>query len=157
MDFILENQSGFWLALGFALLVVELAAFGLGSGVLLFGSIGAIITGTLIWSNLLPGPFIAGVACFAVSTSLATLLLWKPLKKLQGGAKLGNDRSSDLIGHRFVLSDDINTTTHAQQKFSGIQWRVEPAKHQQAQTIAAGTQVEVAAVSVGVFYVQPVK
>lgn len=156
MDTFLANQAAFWLALGFLLLAIELVAFGMGSGVLLFGSIGAIITGALLWFGLVPELFVAAVACFAVSTALATALLWKPLRRLQSGAELGNDRSSDLIGHKFVLSDDINRTVHSQQKYSGITWRVEPGQDLKNADIAAGTEVEVIAVKVGVFYVGPV-
>ncbi|MFK7857750.1 MAG: NfeD family protein [Granulosicoccus sp.] len=156
MDIFLNNQPAFWLALGFLLLAIELIAFGLGSGVLLFGSIGAVLTGALLWFGIIPAHFIAGVACFAVSTTIATAALWYPLKKLQSGAELGNDRSSDLIGHTFVLGGDISRTLHAQQKYSGIQWRVEPSQDIPDKPIQAGTQVKVTAVSVGVFFVQPV-
>ncbi len=156
MQMFLANQAGFWLALGFLLLAIELVAFGLGSGVLLFGSIGAIVTGALLWFGLVPGSFIAAVACFALSTAAATALLWAPLKRLQSGAELGNDRSSDLIGHRFFLNSDINRTKHSQQKYSGITWRVEPSHDLKNDSVAEGTEVEVTAVKVGVFYVAPV-
>ncbi|MFK8082331.1 MAG: NfeD family protein [Granulosicoccus sp.] len=156
MDIFLNNQAEFWLALGFLLLAIELIAFGLGSGVLLFGSIGAIVTGALLWFNVIPVHFIAAVASFAVSTAVATAALWYPLKKLQSGTELGNDRSSDIIGHTFTLGDDISRTVHAQQKYSGIQWRVEPSQEMLDKPIKAGTQVKVSAVSVGVFFVQPV-
>lgn len=156
MDTFLNNQAGFWLALGFLLLAIELIAFGLGSGVLLFGSIGAVFTGAMLWFGLIPDSFVAAVACFAVSTAIATAALWYPLKKLQSGTELGNDRSSDLIGHTFTLSSDVSRTEHAQQKYSGIQWRVEPSSDFPDKPIKAGTLVQVAAVSVGVFFVQPV-
>lgn len=153
MQFFLDNQAGFWFALGFALLAIELVAFGLGSGVLMFGSIGAIITGGVVYMGLLPDTFIASVACFALSTSVATAVLWLPLKRLQSGTELGNDRSSDLIGHTFVLGGDINRRVHAQQKYSGISWRVEPSEDLANDAIPAGTRVIVTAVKVGAFYV----
>ena len=156
MDTFLNNQAGFWLALGFLLLAIELIAFGLGSGVLLFGSIGAVATGALLWFGIIPDQFIYAVASFAVSTAIATAALWYPLKKLQSGTELGNDRSSDIIGHTFLLSGDISRTSHGQQKYSGILWRVEPSQDYPDKPIMAGTQVQVSAVSVGVFFVQPV-
>lgn len=154
MDLIMPDQAGFWLALGFVLLVIELVAFGLGSGVLLFGSVGALATGILMWFGIVPNAFIAAVACFALSTAVATAALWYPFKRLQSGAELGNDRSSDIIGHRFVLGADISDSVHAQQKYSGINWRVEPGQELKDKRIKAGTPVKVTAVSVGVFYVQ---
>jgi membrane protein implicated in regulation of membrane protease activity len=155
MDAWFSNQAALWLALGFLLLAIEAIAFGFASGLLLFGSLGAILTGALLWFSLVPNYFIAAVACFGVSTALITLVLWKPLKRLQSGAELGHDRSSDLIGHRFVVSTDISMTTPGIHKFSGINWRVEPAEHLRTHTIAAGTPVKVSAVSVGLFRVEP--
>lgn len=156
MDFLSISHPGFWLALGFALLAIELLAFGLGSGVLLFGSVGALITGALLWFDVVPNQSIAAIACFAVSTAISTALLWIPFRKLQSGAELGNDRSSDIIGHQFFLDSDISRQTHGQQKYSGIQWRVEPASDAKNPAIAAGTEVKVVAVSVGVFFVEAV-
>lgn len=156
MDIFAIEQAGFWLALGFVLLAIELVAFGLGSGVLLFGSVGALITGALLWFGIVPNDSIASIACFAISTAAATALLWIPFKKLQSGAELGNDRSSDIIGHQFLLSSDISQQVHGQQKYSGIQWRVEPARGLKNPTIKAGTEVSVVAVQVGAFFVEPV-
>lgn len=156
MDTLLNHQASLWLGLGFVLLAIEIVAFGLGSGVLLFGSVGAIITGALLWFGIVPNSFIMAVACFAISSAAATALLWYPLKQLQTGTELGNDRSSDIIGHTFTLGGDINQTIHAQQKYSGISWRVEPSDELKSFDIKAGTPVKVTAVSVGVFYVQPV-
>lgn len=157
MDAFFSNQAMLWLSLGFLLLAIEAIAFGFASGLLLFGSLGAILTGALIWFTLVPNHFIAAVACFAISTTLIALLLWKPLKRLQSGAELGHDRSSDLIGHSFVLSTDIHQNLSGNQKYSGINWRVEPAAELTEKSITAGTRVNVTAVSVGVFFVTPVK
>ncbi len=155
MDAFFSNQATLWLALGFLLLAIEAIAFGFTSGLLLFGSLGAILTGALIWLTLVPNHFIAAVACFAISTTLIALILWKPLKRLQSGAELGHDRSSDLIGHSFVLSSDINQDLPGNQKYSGINWRVEPAEELTDKSIPAGTRVNVTAVSVGTFFVMP--
>ncbi|NND89740.1 MAG: NfeD family protein [Granulosicoccus sp.] len=155
MNMLFDNQAALWITLGFVLLVIEIVAFGFTSGLLLFGSLGALLTGALLWFSLVPDQFIAAVACFAVSTGLITLLLWKPLKRLQSGAELGNDRSSDLIGHEFVLDSDISQQTPGTLKYSGIKWRVEPARDHPVTYIAKGTRVTVSAVSVGVFFVQP--
>jgi len=154
MDMFMPDQAGFWLALGFALLIIELIALGMATGVLLFGGIGALLTGALVWFGFLPSTFLAAMASFAVCTAVATAVLWQPFKRLQSGAELGNDRSSDLIGHRFLLNADISESEHGQQKFSGIHWRVEPGQELKDKRIAAGTPVKVTAVGAGVFYVQ---
>jgi len=155
VDILTDNHASFWLALGFLLMVIELVAFGLGSGVLLFGSLGAVATGALLWFGVVPDNFIAAIACFAVSSALITALLWRPLKRLQSGTELGNDRSSDLIGHTFKLEGDLSAETSAQQRYSGIDWRVEPSEALKNPSIKAGTMVKVTAVSVGVFFVEP--
>lgn len=155
-DIIMANQAAAWIGAGFLLLAIEALAFGFSSGVLLFGSLGAIVTGALLWFGLVPDSFIAAIACFAISTAALTAVLWSPLKRLQSGAELGNDRSSDIIGHTFSLSSDINRTTWGEQKYSGITWNVKPADDLADDTISAGTQVKVTAVSVGAFFVQPV-
>ncbi len=156
LETITSNQAAAWIGVGFLLLAIEALAFGFSSGVLLFGSLGAILTGVLISFGLVPDTFIMAVACFAVSTALITAILWYPLKRLQSGAELGSDRSSDIIGHTFTLSSDVSGTNHGQQKYSGINWRVELADHVTPQSLSAGTEVKVYAVSVGVFFVEPV-
>ncbi len=156
MQLLMENQAAFWLALGFLLLVIEALAFGFSSGLLLFGSLGAIVTGVLIGFSLIPDNFIAAVACFAISTAGITAVLWGPLKRMQSGAELGNDRSSDIIGHSFTLATDVSQIAPGEQKYSGIHWRVEPDTKLAGTTISAGTRVEVTAVSVGLFCVEPV-
>lgn len=156
IDILMANQAATWIGAGFLLLAIEALAFGFSSGVLLFGSLGAILTGALIWFGLVPDSFIAAIACFAISTAVVTALLWVPLKRLQSGSELGNDRSSDIIGHTFHLSSDINRTSWGEQKYSGIKWKVKPADDLVDDAISAGTQVKVTAVSVGAFFVQPV-
>lgn len=156
MEVVLENQATIWLTIGFILLGIEVVAFGFASGVLLFGSLGALVTGAVLWFELLPNNYISGVSCFAVSTAVITALLWIPLRKMQSGAELGNDRSSDIIGHTFIAETDISRSEHGAHKYSGISWRVEPSRELQKLPIKAGTQVRVSAVSVGVFFVEPV-
>ncbi|MGQ7846224.1 NfeD family protein [Granulosicoccus sp. 3-233] len=155
MDTLSINQATIWLTLGFLLLAIEAIAFGFTSGLLLFGSLGALLTGGLLWLSVVPNSFVAAIACFAVATSVITLVLWRPLKRLQSGAELGHDRSSDLIGLSFVLSSDVSDSAPGVHKYSGIHWRVEPAEQVPDRLISAGTRVKVSAVSVGVFYVEP--
>ncbi|MFK7889886.1 MAG: NfeD family protein [Granulosicoccus sp.] len=153
---IIENQAIFWLILGFTLLAIELIAFGLSSGILLFGSLGALLTGMLMWLNVIPENFIVGISSFGVSTAAITALLWIPLRKMQSGAELGNDRSSDLIGHTFTVNNDVTANSQETHNYSGLSWRVEPSIDFNGPTITAGTRVKVTSVKVGVFYVEPI-
>lgn len=155
MELITNNLPGFWFALGFVLLAIEILAFGLGSGVLLFGSVGALVTGALLYFNVLPSVWLMSIASFALASAAATLILWVPFKKLQSGASLGNDKSSDLIGHSFRLESELTRTDPASTRFSGIDWRVELSEGTDSERLESGTRVTVSAVNAGVFYVTP--
>jgi len=61
MDSLLLNQTTLWFIIGFTLLAIELLVFGFASGVLLFGGIGALITGAALWFELIPHNFIVAV------------------------------------------------------------------------------------------------
>jgi hypothetical protein len=62
LDYIDGHQAELWLILGFALLAVESLALGFSSGALLFGALGALLTGTLMRLDLLPQEWAVGVA-----------------------------------------------------------------------------------------------
>ena len=152
---VMSNPASVWFVIGFALLAIEIVAFGLGSGVLLFGSIGALITGALLWFGVVPSSWLVSVGCFAIASAIATAILWVPLKKMQSGAELGNDQSSDLIGFQFRLGGDITHAVPGSHRYSGVEWRVKISDHTSESTIAAGSRVKVAGVDAGVFYVVP--
>lgn len=152
---IIGNQASLWFAIGFALLAIEILAFGFGSGVLLFASLGALVTGGLLWLDAIPQVWVYSIACFAVASALVTALLWAPFKRLQSGAELGNDRSSDLIGYQFRLDGDLSRTQEASHKFSGVPWRVQLSEDSATDAIASGSRVRVSAVNAGVFVVVP--
>lgn len=154
MDLILNNLSGFWFGLGFLLLAIEILAFGFASGVLLFGSLGALITGGLIYFGVIDDQWLLSIASFGLASAAAALLLWIPFKKLQSGSELGNDKSSDLIGHTFRLESDLTPTVNASTRYSGIDWRVELSENSAHSVIESGSRVSVAAVNAGVFYVE---
>jgi len=152
---LMNNQASLWFTLGFLLLAIEILAFGFGSGVLLFGSLGALITGALLWFGVIPSEWIFSVASFALAAVASTAILWKPLQSMQSGAKLGNDRSSDLIGHKFRLSSDVTRTVESKHRYSGIEWRVKISEDSNDDTIAEGSRVRVAKVDAGIFHVVP--
>jgi len=152
---LMSNPANVWFVIGFALLAIEILAFGLGSGVLLFGSIGALITGALLWFGILENSWIYSVACFAIASTLVTIALWVPFKKLQSGAELGKDRSSDLIGYQFRVNQDITRTIEGKHRYSGIDWRICISEETDNDLIPNGSRVRVAGVNAGVFYVVP--
>jgi len=155
IEYFNSNQHAFWFTLGFALLVVEALVFGFTSGVVLFTGIGALITGGLLWSEVLPASWLYGVACFGICSGVSAALLWKPLLKFQNFEVPEKDNSSDMIGHRFQLEQDISLAQPGSTRYSGINWRVEVDAANDCSEIAAGTRVVVTSVDAGVFRVRP--
>ena len=152
-EYIIKHQSEFWLMFGFAMLVVEVIS-GFTTGIFLFGGLGALATGLLMSVGVLPETWVAGVACTGISSGLITLLLWKPLKKLQGNRSIQKDNSSDFIGHEFNIDSDISMTQPGTTNYSGLTWKVEIDKDAGVNTMEAGQRVTVSSVDVGVFKIK---
>ncbi|MCW8830459.1 MAG: NfeD family protein [Gammaproteobacteria bacterium] len=158
IDYIQTHQSGFWIAVGFALLASEVLLFGFTTIIFLFAGIGALITGLLMSAGVLNETWIAGVSCFGISTGIASVLLWKPMSKLQGNnlPARSQSQSSDLIGHEFVLQEGVTHTSHGQYRYSGVDWKVELDASAGVDGLSAGQRVAVASVDAGIFRVKPV-
>lgn len=154
IDYLNQHHGEFWIVCGFAILIIEVMFLGMATGVLLFAGLGALGTGLMMQLGLLSETWIAGLSSFGISSGVITLVLWKPLKRLQGGKTPDKDRSSDLIGLEFVLSQDIDLQKPGKTHYSGVDWRVEISPESDAQYIVAGQQVTVISVDVGVFRVK---
>ncbi|HNP26462.1 MAG TPA: NfeD family protein [Nitrosomonas sp.] len=155
VEYLNQHQGQFWIACGFTILIFEVIFLGLATGVLLFAGLGALITGLMMQLGILPETWLAGLSSFGISSGIITILLWRPLKRLQGGKAPAKDHSSDLIGLEFVLMQDINLQTAGKTRYSGIDWRVEISSETSIQAMAAGQKVTVTSVDVGVFRVRP--
>lgn len=155
VEYINNHQAEFWIVIGFILLAIELS-LGVVTGVLLFGSIGAIITGLLMLLGVLPETWQAGIASSAICAGLVTALLWKSLKKMQNDDVPSKDNSSDLNGYEFILEQDISRTNAGQTRYSGIEWAVEIDTESDVKEILSGQRVVVSSVDVGKFRVRPV-
>lgn len=153
IDYIHAHQSGFWIALGFALLALEVLLFGFTTIIFFFAGLGAVITGLLMMAGLLEQTWIAGVACFGISTGLISVLLWKPLRKMQDRSTPSQKQSSDFIGYEFVLQQDISLTHSGQHRYSGVNWTVEVDVSAGVNEIAAGRRVKVVSLDAGVLRV----
>lgn len=156
IEYIQIHQSGFWIAAGFAMLAAEVLLFGFTTIILLFAGLGAIITGLLMMSGLLPETWIAGISSFGICTGLASTLLWKPLKKMQDTPAPARKQSSDLIGIEFVVQQNITAAHPGTHRYSGVDWRIELDSTAGIDTISAGQRVRVTSLDAGVFRVRPV-
>lgn len=105
-------------------------------------------------SGVLPEAWDTGIASTAICAGIATALLWKPLKKMQDGDIPEKDNSSDLVGYKFILDQDITLLTPGKTRYSGIEWKVEIYNKSAEEEIKAGQEVEVCSVEVGKFKVK---
>ncbi|MCW8933852.1 MAG: NfeD family protein [Gammaproteobacteria bacterium] len=154
-EYINTHQAEFWIMLGFAMLVAEIS-LGAITGILLFGGIGAIITGILMMTGILNETWETGLASSGICAAIAALLLWKPLQNLQNVDVPKKDNSSDLVGYEFVLQQDITLLSPGTTQYSGIEWKVEIYRDAGVDEIKAATRVVVCSVEVGRFKVKPV-
>lgn len=155
LEYIHDHQAGFWIALGFILLALEVLVFGFATIVMLFAGLGAITSGLLMKAGVLPETWTAGIACFGLSTGLYSVLLWKPLQRIQANSVPQQKQSSDLIGLDFILEQDITTTQSGTTKYSGISWRVEIDKDAGVESINKGQRVVVTSLDAGLFRIKP--
>jgi hypothetical protein len=84
-------------------------------------------------------------------TALSAVLLWKPLKSMQTDVDTTKVKS-DLVGHRFVLVEDVAPELTPDYHYSGINWKLITSEN-----IVAGTRVEVVQAAVGKFYIKAVE
>ena len=149
-----SNLYNFWFITGFILLAIELLVLGFSVGFIFFIGLAALITGGALWFGLIPATWLASIATFALSSAFVSAALWKPLKALQNSRKVPEkDNSSDFIGLKFRLDDDISITKPGKTRYSGIEWQVEIALDSDVKEIAAGTTVVVVSLDAGKFRV----
>lgn len=152
-EYINDHLSGFWIAMGFALLAAEVLVFGFTTIVFVFAGLGALVTGLLMMSGILPESWIAGISCFGIATGLSSALLWKPLKNMQDQSAVERKPQSDFIGLEFVLQQKITMTQPGHYRYSGIDWIVELDRNSNVQQLNKGERVKVKALEVGVLKV----
>ncbi|MBE9560914.1 MAG: NfeD family protein [Proteobacteria bacterium] len=153
MEYINNHMSGFWIALGFALLAAEVLLFGFTTIIFLFAGLGALISGLLMSAGVIPETWIAGTASFGIATGICSAVLWKPLMAMQDKSTPEQKPSSDIVGLEFVLMDDITTTAPGSYRYSGIDWKVEIDSSSDVSAIEKGERVVVQSVEVGLLCV----
>lgn len=153
LNYMSSNIGTTYFIIGCLLLAFEALVLGMTTAVLLFAGLSAVLTGILMWLGVVPETWTAGIAVFTLGSAALTALLWKPLKTLQSDAFQEEDKSSDLIGHEFVIDSDISGTHPGKVRYSGIDWRVELDRTSSVDQISAGERVTVAGLSAGVFRV----
>lgn len=150
MEWALNNLPETLLIIGIALLVIEVAVLGFSTFVLFFVGCAALLTGILLFFGFLPETMLSALLSVGIITAISAALLWKPLKAMQSNVDT-HKAKGDLVGHRFVLAQDIKPGEMPEYKYSGITWCLISEEH-----LAAGTKVQVTEAEVGKFHIKAV-
>ena len=148
MNWINDNLSESLIIVGLALLVIEVVVLGFSTFVLFFVGLAAVVAGGLMAVGVVPYSMLSALSSLGVLTALLALLLWRPLKSMQGKVE-SKKVTSDLVGHSFILNEAVSMTKNPTYRYSGIEWSLSSE-----QELSAGTLVEVAGVAVGAFIVR---
>lgn len=149
MEWFSENLAQSLIVIGLILLAVEIAILGFSTFILFFVGLAAVFTGVLMFVGVIPETLMSAALAVGLITAIDAALLWKPLKNMQSKVDR-RPAQNDLIGHTFMLDEDLNATSNIEYHYSGIQWQLKSSK-----SIPAGTMVKVVKNAVGTFYVEP--
>lgn len=151
MDWIFNNLTQSLAIIGLLLLAVEIMVLGFSTFVLFFVGVAALLSSAAMYLGILPESVANALLAIGILTTLEVVFLWKPLKKMQ--TKVDTTKAKgDLVGHTFVLVENVAPGLSPSYHYSGIHWKLLSDTE-----LAAGTKVEVTDVEVGVFHIQPTK
>jgi hypothetical protein len=148
MDWAINNLAESLLILGILLLVIEVAVLGFSTFVLFFVGCAALATAGLLYLGIIPDTWLSAMFSTGVLTGLSAVLLWKFLKNMQTQVETTKVKG-DLVGHSFILVEDVAPELTPEYHYSGINWKLKANEN-----LLAGTQVEVTQVDVGVFHIK---
>ncbi len=151
MGWVLNNLTESLLILGIVLLAIEIVVLGFSSFVLFFVGCAAVATAGLLYVGIIPDTMLAAMFSTGLLTALSAFLLWKPLKGMQANVDTSKVKS-DLVGHRFILAEDVAPELTPKYHYSGINWKLIATDN-----LVVGTRVEVIQVDVGKFHIKAIK
>jgi membrane protein implicated in regulation of membrane protease activity len=142
------NLAESLLILGILLLVIEVAVLGFSTFVLFFVGCAAVVTAGLLYVGIIPDSWLSAMFSTGLLTGVSAVLLWKPLKNMQTQVDTTKVKG-DLVGHSFILVEDVAPELTPEYHYSGIDWKLKANEY-----LVAGTQVEVTQADVGVFHIK---
>ncbi len=151
MNWIANNLAEALVILGLALLALEIWILGFATFVLFFVGLAAVIAGGLMYIELFEATTLNAILSVGVLTALGAALLWNPLKNMQNEVDLTR-ASSDLVGHSFILAENVSSEVSPNYHYSGVNWKLVSEE-----PLEAGQKVKVVQTDVGVFHIQAVK
>ena len=150
VDYFFQNHDKLLYTLAGILLLVELTVLGL-SGPLLFIAMACAITGLFVTFGFVSSWEFEAFSVGLLSLSIA-IMLWKPLKQLQGPNKI-SDNSSDMIGQIVPVSEQV-TRNGGSIRYSGINWQARLDPSSNVETLNSGERVEICGVEGNVMIVK---
>ena len=153
LEYFNENPESFWFTLGALALVIELMVLGMSTIILFMLGLGALATGTLIYTGIIGDGWLLGAAVTGIIAFVSGVLLWKPLKRYQEADAPSSGESTDFIGMEFNLSTLLDKENNSTHQFSGVTWRVELDREEADKSLAAGDRVKVVALHPGIMVV----
>lgn len=148
MEWALNNLAESLLILGILLLVIEIVVLGFSTFFLFFVGCAAVVTAGLLYVGIIPDTLLSALLTTGVLTAGSAVLLWKPLKKMQTQVDTTKAKG-DLVGHSFVLVEDVAPELTPIYRYSGVDWKLKASE-----LLVSGTRVEVIEADVGVFYIK---
>lgn len=148
MDFIVAHLVQALAVLGLALLAIEVMVLGISTFVLLFTGIGLLLTSMSMYIGWMPTTWQWALLGTTAYTLLTGVVLWPIMKRAQRTPE-HKTVSSDLIGHSFLLPEDVSPGKPVMYRFSGIEWQLIASE-----SLSAGTLVEVINLQVGELFIQ---
>jgi len=134
MQYILSHLPQSLVVLGLILLAIEVMVLGFSTFVLFFIGIGTIATGALMAMGLIPETLLMSLFTTAIISALIAVFSWKPMKRMQNKVEV-KQVNNDMIGHQFILAEDLVMGGTISHHYSGINWKVKAAK-----ALPAGTE-----------------
>jgi membrane protein implicated in regulation of membrane protease activity len=150
VDYFLQNHDKLLYTLAGICLLIELTVLGL-SGPLLFIAMACAITGLFVTFGFVSSWEFEVLSVGILSLSIA-MILWKPLKQLQGPDKV-SDSSSDMIGQIVPVSEQV-TRNGGSIRYSGINWQARLDTNSNVESLDSGDRVEICGVEGNVMIVK---
>lgn len=148
MNWVTEHLAQWLVVIGILLLVIEVWVLGFATFFLFFVGIGMIISGSLMYIELIPDTLMVAALSTGIFSGVLAVLLWKPLSNMQN--KVDNSKvKSDLVGLTFMLTQPVSPATPGSYRYSGIDWKLVSSE-----SLPAGCRVEVTEANVGEFVIQ---
>ncbi|MGK0405976.1 MAG: hypothetical protein ACJAR6_001356 [Oleispira sp.] len=150
VDYFAQNHDKLLYTLAGIILVIELTVLGLG-GPLLFIGIACAITGVFVTIGFLSS-WQTEILSVGILSLVIAMILWKPLKQLQGPRKV-SDSSSDMIGQVVPVSEQV-TSKGGSVRHSGINWQARLDASSLVDVLDSGERVEISGVEGNVMIVK---